>query len=316
MSAIRSCVVSCGPSLVHRTHPWRLPIVAARNPRTAVHQPRHEPGKAAARAITGRLVHYRFTIGKGVAPTTHRIGWVLKSGWTWGAKMLRQFGEEIWTADGPTVSVAGFAYPTRMIVIRLSDGALFVWSPTSLSGELQSAVDSLGPVRHIVAPNTLHHMFVGEWQTAYPAAKSYAVPALRAKRPDLKWDCDLEDVPAPEWSNAIDQVVVGGNRITTEVVFFHRRSRTAILADLIQHFEPGWFSGWRAIVAGLDFLTGIRPTVPRKFRMTFRDRDDARTAMRRMMVWPTVSVLTAHGAPIRHDGREAIAHAFEWLLRK
>ncbi|WP_188762259.1 DUF4336 domain-containing protein [Sandarakinorhabdus glacialis] len=230
--------------------------------------------------------------------------------------MLRQFGEEIWTADGPTVSVAGFRYPTRMIVIRLSDGALFVWSPTALSSELQVAIDRLGPVRYIVAPNTLHHMFVGEWQTAYPAAKSHAVPALRTKRPDLKWDRDLEDVPGTEWSNQIDQVVVGGNRITTEVVFFHHQSCTAIFADLIQHFEPGWFSGWRAIVAKLDFLTAIRPTVPRKLRMTVRDRSAARNAVLRILTWPTVAVLTAHGAPITRDGRDAIVHAFDWLLRK
>lgn len=230
--------------------------------------------------------------------------------------MLRHFGEEIWIADGPTVSVAGFAYPTRMIVIRLSDGALFVWSPTPLSIELRVAINRLGSVRHIVAPNTLHHMFVGEWQTAYPAALSYAVPALRTKRPDLKWDRDLEDVPEAAWASEIDQVVVGGNRITTEVVFLHHQSRTAIFTDLIQHFEPGWFGGWRGIVAKLDLLTAIRPTVPRKFRMTFRDRSGARNAVQRIMDWPTVAVLTAHGAPIPHDGRDAIAHAFEWLLRK
>lgn len=87
--------------------------------------------------------------------------------------MLQQFGEEIWTVDGPTVSVAGFAYPTRMIVIRLSDGSLFLWSPTALSSELQAAIDRLGPVRHIIAPNSLHHLFVGAWQAAYPAAQSY-----------------------------------------------------------------------------------------------------------------------------------------------
>ena len=228
--------------------------------------------------------------------------------------MLQQFGEEIWTVDGPTVSVAGFAYPTRMIVMRLSNGTLFVWSPTALSSELRAAIDSLGSVQHIVAPNTLHHMFVGEWQAAYPAAQSHAVSALRAKRPDLKWDRDLEDAPAPEWSNDIEQVVVGGNRITTEIVFFHRASRTAIFTDLIQHFEPGWFKGWRAIVAKLDFLTAIRPTVPRKFRMTFRDREGARRAVQRIMAWPTAAVLTAHGAPIRNDGQAAIAHAFDWLV--
>lgn len=230
--------------------------------------------------------------------------------------MLQRFGEEIWTANGPTVSVAGFAYPTRMIVIRLSDGELFVWSPTVLSSELQVAVDHLGPVRHIVAPNTLHHMFVDQWQAAYPAAKSYSVPALRTKRPDLTWDGDLEDVPRAEWSTEIDQVIVGENRIMTEVVFFHHQSRTAIFTDLIQHFEPGWFKGWRAIIAKLDCLTAIRPTVPRKFRMTFRDRSGARYAVQRILAWPTVAVLTAHGAPIKHGGHDAIAHAFDWLLRK
>jgi hypothetical protein len=99
--------------------------------------------------------------------------------------MLRRFGEEIWTAGGSTVSIAGFDYPTRVIVIRLSDGALFIWSPTALSPDLQTAVDGLGSVRHIVAPNTLHHLFIAEWHKAYPEATIHAAPDLRAKHPDL-----------------------------------------------------------------------------------------------------------------------------------
>lgn len=230
--------------------------------------------------------------------------------------MLQPFGRDLWIVDGLTVSIAGFVYPTRMAVIRLLDGALLIWSPTALSDELQAAVDDLRSVRHLVAPNTLHHVFVGEWQVAYPDALSYAVPALRTKRPDLRWDRDLEDVPAPGWSDDIDQVVVGNNRLTTEVVFFHRASRTALFADLIQHFEAGWFKGWRAMIAKLDFLTADRPTVPQKFRMSFRDRASAMEAARRITAWPTECVLMAHGAPVRRDGQRAIAHAFDWLLRE
>lgn len=230
-------------------------------------------------------------------------------------KMLRIFGDEIWIADGPAVSVAGFDYPTRMIVIRLRNGDLFIWSPTALASDLRAGVDQLGPVRHIVAPNSLHHKFIRDWQTAYPEAKSYATPQLRGKRPDLKWDEDLGDTPAAEWANDIDQIVVRGNRITTEVVFFHRRSQTAIFTDLIQHFEAGWFKGWRALVAKLDLLTAPKPTVPRKFRATFNDRTIARKAVQRIIDWPTEAVLTAHSMPITHDARAAIAHAFGWLLR-
>lgn len=228
--------------------------------------------------------------------------------------MLQCFAEEIWTIDGPTVTNLAFDFPTRMIVIRLSDGAIFVWSPIALSHELRVAVDRLGPVRHIVAPNTLHHLFIEEWYRAYPEATLHAVPELRAKRPKLSWGSDLGDRPAAEWSNDMDQVVIRGNRITTEVVFFHRRSRTAIFTDLIQQFDAGWFKGWRGVVAKLDLMTTPEPTVPRKYRMAFRDRSMARKALQQVMAWPTEAVLAAHANPIRHGGRDVIAHAFNWLL--
>jgi hypothetical protein len=73
-----------------------------------------------------------------------------------GSAMLKKFDKEIWIADGPSVAVAGFHYPTRMAVIRLSNGGLFIWSPTQLTGKLQADVDGVGQVRHIVAPNSLH----------------------------------------------------------------------------------------------------------------------------------------------------------------
>lgn len=232
----------------------------------------------------------------------------------WEIAMLQRFAEEIWTTDGPIVTNLGFDFPTRMIVIRLSDGALFIWSPVMLAPELRIAVDQLGPVRHIVAPNTLHHLFIGDWHRAYPAATLHAVPELRAQHPKLSWGSDLGDKPAAEWSNDIDQVVIRGNRITTEVVFFHRHSRTAIFTDLIQQFDPGWFKGWRALVAKLDLMITPKPTVPRKYRMAFRDRNAARKALQQIMAWPTEAVLAAHATPIRHDGRNAIAYAFQWLL--
>jgi hypothetical protein len=228
--------------------------------------------------------------------------------------MLQRFAEEIWTTDGPTVTNFAFDFPTRMTVIRLSDGALFIWSPIGLSHELRIAVDRLGPVRHIVAPNTLHHLFLEEWHRAYPEATLHAVPELRAKRPKLSWGSDLCDTPAEEWSNDIDQVVIRGNRITTEVVFFHRHSRTAIFTDLIQQFDAGWFKGWRSVVAKLDLMTTPEPTVPRKYRMAFRDRSMARKALEQIMAWPTEAVLAAHATPIRRGGRDAITHAFDWLL--
>ena len=226
---------------------------------------------------------------------------------------LCEFAPDIWLADGPTVVAnAGFHYPTRMAVLRLSCGRLFVWSPTALGRELRAEVDALGPVAFIVAPNSLHHVFVAEWRDAYPEARLYAAPGLRAKRKDIVFDDDLTDVPPAGWASDIDQVVVP-NALTTEVVFFHRKSRTVIFTDLIQQFPSGWFSGWRGVVARLDRMVSSTPAVPRKFRLGFTDRHAARDAIRRIVDWPADRLIMAHGNPVRREGRAAIAQAFGWL---
>ena len=226
---------------------------------------------------------------------------------------LQQFAPDLWITDGPAVSVAGFHYPTRMAVIRLADGRLFVWSPLTLTGPLHEAVAALGEVAFLVAPNSLHHLFLGEWKAAFPAARLYAAPGLRPRRKDLAFDADLTDAPPPEWAGQLDQVLMRGNLITTEVVFFHRASGTALFTDLIQHFSPTWFTGWRAIVARLDLMTAPEPEVPRKFRNTFVGRAQARTALRRILAWPTQRVLMAHAPPVEKDGQALIARAFRWL---
>jgi hypothetical protein len=79
---------------------------------------------------------------------------------------LQHIGEEIWIADGPKVPFYGFPYPTRMAVIRLADGGLWVWSPVGLDRELRTEVETLGPVRHLVSPNKLHHLFLADWGAA------------------------------------------------------------------------------------------------------------------------------------------------------
>src|SRR5215470_563457 len=187
--------------------------------------------------------------------------------------VLREFGPEIWIADGPTVTAAaGFHYPTRMAIIRLSGGGLFVWSPTLLSDDLGAEVNSLGEVRYLIPPNSLHHVFLGDWHHAYPNAKVYAPPGLREKRKDIKFDGEFDDTAITDWVEDIDLVVMRGNLITTEVAFFHRRSATVLFTDLIQHFRPEWFKGWRAFVARLDLMVATEPSVPRKFRAAFTDR--------------------------------------------
>ncbi|TNB47502.1 DUF4336 domain-containing protein [Martelella lutilitoris] len=229
--------------------------------------------------------------------------------------MFKEFGPSLWISDGPVVTAnMGFRYPTRMAVIRLKDGGLVIWSPVAASPALVGAVTSLGAPRFIVAPNTLHHLFLQEWAESFPAADIFGPRALAQKRSDIAFAGFLEDeAVVAQWSGEIERVVVDGNRIMTEVVFFHPDSGTAIFTDLIQHFERSWFSGWRGAVARLDAMQGAEPAVPRKFRVAFSDRAATREKVGRILQWPTVQVLFAHGAPVRRDGQAFLKRAFAWL---
>ncbi len=228
---------------------------------------------------------------------------------------LAEFGPGIWIGEGPVVSFfAGFPYPTRMAVIRLSDGSLFAWSPIPLSAMLKREVDALGPVRHLVSPNLLHHLFLKEWKSAYPEARLYASPGLRKRRKDLTFDADLIDAPSPEWAADIDQVLMSGSFAMTEVVFFHRASRTAIFADLIENLPRNWFKGWRGLVARLDGIIAPNPGAPREWRVSFVNRRAARAALERILAWPIERVLIAHGEPATSNGATFVRGAFAWLL--
>ncbi|MCF4097927.1 DUF4336 domain-containing protein [Maritalea mediterranea] len=228
--------------------------------------------------------------------------------------MLKPFGDQIWTIDGPPiVAAAGFHYPTRMVIIRLADQSLFVWSPIELTPELRDAVNQIGEVGYLVAPNDMHHMFIKDWMHAYPLAKSFAAPGLVSKRKDILFDSVLGDTPHPEWAGQIDQVVMDGNLITKEVVFFHAQSGTVIFTDLLQQLPQDWFSGWRRVVAKLDLMLDDQPQVPRKFRVTFSRRNEAREALKKIKNWPAERVIMAHGTPVEQGGGAFIERAFAWL---
>ncbi len=231
--------------------------------------------------------------------------------------MVTPFGSELWLCEGPAVTgAAGFKFPTRMAVIRLPvEGGLWVWSPVALTPEIRKAVDALGTVRHLVAPNSLHHTFLAEWAAAYPEARVSAVPGLTQDVAGTEIHSIMGDEPDIAWAGALNQVIVCGNRITTEVVFFHRASSTALVTDLVQQIPRDWYHGWRAVVARLDLMTAPVPSVPRKFRMATTDRSAFRDGIRRVLEWPAERLVMAHGTPMASGGREALQRAFDWLIR-
>ena len=227
--------------------------------------------------------------------------------------MLQEFGQSLYTADGPVVSFYGFPYPTRMAVVRLSDGSAWVWSPVALSDDLVDSVESIGPVRFIVSPNKIHHLFLSEWAGRWPDARLYAPPGLAERRPELKFDGGLGDEAEPAWAADIDQVVFHGSVAMEEVVFFHRQSRCAIVCDLIQRHPVADMTGWKGWLMRLDGLVGEHGSTPREWRASFFRRKLARAAREKVLSWDPERLLIAHGECAQTGASEIIADSLSWM---
>jgi hypothetical protein len=227
--------------------------------------------------------------------------------------MLEAFGPSLYLADGPTVSFFGFPYPTRMALARLADGGAWVWSPVALTAELEREVEAIGPVRHIVSPNALHHLFLSQWAERWPEARLHAPPGLARKKPGLRFDAELGDAPDPAWAADIDQVIFRGSFAMEEVVFFHRASRTAIFGDLIQRFPEASATGWKGALMRLDGLVGPNGSTPREWRASFLRRAPARAARERVLGWQPERLLIAHGECARSGAAEIVARALRWI---
>ncbi len=238
-------------------------------------------------------------------------------------QILKPVAENIWIVDGPIehMTQVGLTvpFPTRMSVIKLANGDLFIHSPIKPNDDLCDALEKLGPIAHLVSPNKIHYASIGVWAARYPQARCWASPGVReraqAHRIAVNFDHDLGDEAEADWAPDIDQLIFRGSRFMNEVVFFHKSSRTVILADLIENFEPGKLNSVIARTL-IRWAGNADPDgkLPIDLRLTFWGRHSvACRSFRRMMAWQPERVILAHGRWYDKNGTAELKRAFRWL---
>jgi len=226
---------------------------------------------------------------------------------------VERLADNLWVAKRPfQLPVVRAEVGTRMTIVRLADGGLFLHSPVRLDQGLRQALDELGQVRAIVAPSRVHHLFVGDYVAAYPQAKSYAAPGLPERRRDINFDAVLTDVAPDLWRGQLEQNIFRGAPVLNEVVFFHDASRTVIFTDLVFNLPVSARRNAPVFFRILD--------VPGKFgphrmirRRAIRDRAAARQSVERILRWDFDRVIMSHGDVLETDGKARVGAAFAYL---
>lgn len=233
--------------------------------------------------------------------------------------------DDVWIVDGPLISfgVAGvkMPFPTRMTIIRLRDASLWLHSPTAPDPALLASITALGPVHYLIAPNPIHYWWIPDWQRQFPGAVTYAAPgvATRAERHGRTFRIDhtlgADSAAETAWAETIACRVVE-SRFMSEAVFLHRPSRTLILTDLIENFEPQKLESlWLRFLTWAGAVQDPAGSMPRDMRLGFgpEARTRLREHVRAMIAWRPERIILAHGRWYERDGTAELRRAFEWL---
>jgi hypothetical protein len=222
---------------------------------------------------------------------------------------VRELAEGLWVHDAP-FRVAGLRVGTRMTVARLADGSLFLHSPVALDAALRAELEAQGEVRHVVAPNRHHHLFLPDYREL-PGVRLYATPGLPEKRKDLRFDEVLGDEAPLAWRGQLDQHVFRGARFLGETLFFHRGSRTLLTADLFFNFvhcDHRFTRWWLRAMGALG-----RFSVPRQVRWGIRDQRAARTSADAILRWDVQRVVVTHGVVLQQSAKRLVREALAFL---
>lgn len=226
---------------------------------------------------------------------------------------LTPLAENLWTASFP-IRFAGAWFPHVMTLIRLPDRSLVLHSPCRISKDIIADIAEVGVVKHIVAPNWFHDLYLREYRAAYPQATFWGPQFLQRLKGRALIDRVLEG-PTP-WQDVMEYYTVRGFLTFDESMFFHRETATLIVADLLMNI---------AVSHDLPFLTRLafrltgahdRLCVFPLLRFAVTDTRSLRKAAMQMIAWEPQNIIVAHGSPIRDVARPQLYAALSRLLPK
>lgn len=218
---------------------------------------------------------------------------------------LTPFTEHVWTVYHP-LSVAGLRLGARATVIRLPSKRVAIISPVPFDDATAQAIEALGPVDTIIAPNKMHHLYFGDACRRWPEARALLPAGL-----DKKVDVPERAVAMGDRGSIEDRlrwIAVDGAPKIGEHLFVDTRDEVLVVSDLAFHFvdHPQWLLRQFMRLNGVYGHFG--PS--RIARRLFDDTDALATSLADVLELPWDAIVVAHGELIDDGGRRLFEEAF------
>ena len=233
---------------------------------------------------------------------------------------LLPWAADLWIHEA-WVRFMGIPLQTRMTVVRLSgvddEGRrpLWLYSPIGELDALGPALAREGVVRHLVAPNALHHLGLGAFARAFPDATTWATKNVEA-RSKLRVDEMLvgppeRDATPRSWGTDLELCVLGGNLLFEEALVLHRPSKTLIVTDFVEKIDESCCPPWAVRLVPIFGLPRGVPTPAPEHRSFAVDPAPLRAAKERVLAWDFERMIIAHGPNVNANAKDELASCFD-----
>lgn len=228
-----------------------------------------------------------------------------------GADELQVLGDDIWAVRAP-LSIWGISISTQMTVIRLADNSLILISPIAINAALQQKISELGTVKAIISPNNFHHLFARDCAANFPNAGYYAPPGLNIRVKNSLESADLHALGDDFYLGEIASVRFCENHIADERVFFHPKSKSLIVTDLLMNFSGQLSFATKVFTTLMGLNNGLG--VSRMQRSFINDWEQARESIRAILSWDFQQILIPHNSNLNDKAKHRAEQAFRPLL--
>jgi hypothetical protein len=216
---------------------------------------------------------------------------------------LVEAGADLMTVVGE-IAMPLMKLPRRMMIVRLRDGRLVVFSAIALDEAEMRRIEDFGTPAFLIVPNDHHRMDAGIWKERYPAMRVIAPAGSREKvEEEVGVDATEGDFGDPD----VRFVTVAGTDGREGALEVRKADGlTLVLNDVVGNIRDSHgFGGWMLRRMG---FAGDEPHVPGPVKLAMIESKAAlRAQLLRWADEPGLKrILVAHGEAIEQDPRGAL----------
>jgi hypothetical protein len=218
----------------------------------------------------------------------------------------------IWVAERK-LWFSGVRLRSRMTVLRLADGRLWVHSASEPNRDLCAELDRLGQVSWIVVPNRFHHLQASAMKARYPGAQVIGPASAQSRNKALALDVAIDDARLPSLVPELSPVPLRGVPFLDETLFFHAKTHTLIGADLMMCGCAADHWTWRWVSRAMGQYE--RYKAPPDVRWQTRGGPVLRQSLEEIARLPLTRILVAHSDSVEDHPVEQLEEAWRFARR-